>query len=50
LLDLLHASRLDQPEAAFSVLGRRLAVEIREAGIASTTGPSLGRRRAEKRT
>jgi antitoxin HicB len=31
LLDLLHASRLDQLEAAFRVLGKRLAVEIREA-------------------
>ena len=30
LLDLLHASRLDQLEAAFRVLGKRLAVEIRE--------------------
>jgi antitoxin HicB len=31
LLDLLHASRLDQLEAAFRVLGKRLAVEVREA-------------------
>jgi antitoxin HicB len=31
LLDLLHASRLDQLEAAFRVLGKRLVVEIREA-------------------
>jgi antitoxin HicB len=31
LLDLLHASRLDQLEAAFRVLGKRLDVEIREA-------------------
>jgi len=31
LLDLLHASRLDQLEAAFRVLGKRVAVEIREA-------------------
>jgi antitoxin HicB len=31
LLDLLHASRLDQLEAAFRVLGKRLSVEIREA-------------------
>jgi antitoxin HicB len=31
LLDLLHASRLDQLEAAFRVLGKRLGVEIREA-------------------
>ena len=31
LLDLLHASRLDQLEAAFRVLGKRLAVGIREA-------------------
>ena len=31
LLDLLHASRLDQLEAAFRVLGKRLTVEIREA-------------------
>src|ERR1035437_6059011 len=31
LLDLLHASRLDQLEAAFRVLGKRLAVEIRKA-------------------
>jgi antitoxin HicB len=31
LLDLLHASRLDQLEAAFRVLGKRLAVEIQEA-------------------
>jgi len=31
LLDLLRASRLDQLEAAFRVLGKRLAVEIREA-------------------
>ncbi|MGA9625969.1 MAG: type II toxin-antitoxin system HicB family antitoxin [Bryobacteraceae bacterium] len=33
LLDLLHASRLDQLEAAFRVLGKRLAVEIREAAL-----------------
>jgi antitoxin HicB len=31
LLNLLHASRLDQLEAAFRVLGKRLGVEIREA-------------------
>ena len=31
LLDLLHASRLDQLEAAFRVLGKRLALEVREA-------------------
>ena len=31
LLALLHASRLDHLEAAFRVLGKRLAVEIREA-------------------
>ncbi|MGA3095785.1 MAG: type II toxin-antitoxin system HicB family antitoxin [Bryobacteraceae bacterium] len=31
LLDLLHASRLDQLEAAFRVPGKRLDVEIREA-------------------
>jgi len=31
LLDLLHASRLDQLEAAFRALGKRLGVEIREA-------------------
>jgi antitoxin HicB len=31
LLDLTHASRLDQLEAAFRVMGRRLTVEIREA-------------------
>jgi antitoxin HicB len=31
LRDLLHASRLDQLEAAFRVLGKRLVVEIREA-------------------
>jgi antitoxin HicB len=31
LLDLLHASRLDQLEAAFRVLGNRLGLEIRDA-------------------
>lgn len=31
MLGLLHASRLDQLEAAFRVLGKRLAVGIREA-------------------
>jgi len=31
LLGLLHASRLDQLEAAFRVLGKRLAIGIREA-------------------
>jgi antitoxin HicB len=31
LLDLRHASRLDQLEAAFRVLGKRLSVEICEA-------------------
>lgn len=31
LLDLSHNSRLDQLEAAFRVLGKRLTVEIREA-------------------
>ena len=31
LLDLNHASRLDQLEAAFRVLGKRLCIEIQEA-------------------
>jgi antitoxin HicB len=31
LLDLRHASRLDQLEAAFRVLGKRLSVEVLEA-------------------
>jgi len=31
LLDLTHASRLDQLEAAFRVLGKRLSIEIHEA-------------------
>jgi len=31
LLDLRHASRLDQLEAAFRALGKRLSLEIREA-------------------
>jgi len=31
LLDLAHSSRLDQLEAAFRVLGKRLAVSIQEA-------------------
>jgi antitoxin HicB len=31
LLDLNHASRLDQLEAAFRVLGRRLSIEISDA-------------------
>lgn len=31
LLDVNHASRLDQLEAAFRVLGKRLTVEIQEA-------------------
>lgn len=31
LLDLTHASRLDQIEAAFRVLGKRLDIEIRDA-------------------
>lgn len=31
LLDLMHSSRLDQLEAAFRVLGKRLLVEIQEA-------------------
>jgi antitoxin HicB len=31
LLDLTHASRLDQLEAAFLVLGRRLSIEISDA-------------------
>jgi antitoxin HicB len=31
LLDLRHASRLDQLEQAFRVLGRQLAIEIHEA-------------------
>jgi antitoxin HicB len=31
LLDLRHASRLDQLEAAFRALGKRLTLEIREA-------------------
>jgi hypothetical protein len=30
-LDLRHASRLDQLEAAFQTLGKRLSVEIHEA-------------------
>jgi antitoxin HicB len=31
LLDLTHSSRLDQLEAAFRALGKRLSVEIRDA-------------------
>jgi antitoxin HicB len=31
LLDLMHSSRLDQLEAAFRVLGKRLTVRIEEA-------------------
>jgi antitoxin HicB len=31
LLDLMHSSRLDQLEAAFRALGKRLSIEIREA-------------------
>ena len=31
LLDLTHSSRLDQLEAAFRALGKRLAVEIQDA-------------------
>jgi antitoxin HicB len=31
LVDLRHASRLDQLEAAFRALGKQLSVEIREA-------------------
>ena len=31
LLDLLHSSRLDQIEAAFRVLGKRLAIAVEEA-------------------
>jgi antitoxin HicB len=31
LLDLRHASRLDQLEQAFQVLGKQLSIEIREA-------------------
>jgi antitoxin HicB len=31
LLDLRHASRLDQLEAAFRALGKRLSVQIHEA-------------------
>jgi antitoxin HicB len=30
LLDLTHASRLDQIEAAFRALGKQLLIEIRE--------------------
>ena len=35
LLDLMHASRLDQLEAAFRVLGKQLCVEVREAALAA---------------
>ncbi len=31
LLDLMHSSRLDQLEAAFRVLGKRLALEVLDA-------------------
>jgi antitoxin HicB len=31
LLDLMHSSRLDQLEAAFRVLGKRLDIQISEA-------------------
>jgi antitoxin HicB len=31
LVDLRHASRLDQLEAAFRALGKQLTVEIQEA-------------------
>lgn len=31
LLDLRHASRLDQLERAFQVLGKQLSIEVREA-------------------
>ena len=33
LLDLAHASRLDQLEAAFGVLGKRLAITIESAAL-----------------
>jgi antitoxin HicB len=31
LLDLRHASRLDQMEAAFRALGKQLSVDVRDA-------------------
>jgi antitoxin HicB len=31
LLDLRHASRLDQIEAAFAALKKRLSIEVRDA-------------------
>jgi len=31
LLDLMHASRLDQIEAAFRALGKRISIEVHEA-------------------
>jgi len=31
LLDLMHASRLDQIEAAFAALGKVLSIEVRDA-------------------
>ena len=31
LLDIAHHSRLDQIEAAFAAIGKRLAIEVRDA-------------------
>ncbi len=45
LLDLMHSSRLDQIEAAFRVLGKRVEIRVFE-GAASTTA---GRRALVKR-
>src|ERR1019366_1853798 len=34
LLDISHHSKLDKMEAAFAAIGKRLAIEIRDAGLA----------------
>ena len=39
LLDVRHASRLEQLEAAFAVLGKRLVVDVQEEGPAAGSRP-----------
>ncbi len=44
LFDVRHASRLDQLEAAFAALGKRLVVDVQDEGAAELPGQARGAR------
>ncbi len=47
LLEMTHASRLEQIEAAFGVLGKRLVVAVEEVATGRPKGRRVTRRRAD---